>query len=498
MVREEVQVRLRAVARLLRSSSDRFRRTAKIRQAYALQRLENQVIFSYFSSEARDEYNRSGIFSHNIVIPDAVFLGSHAPILPLVSHFITDITAEGELPLLSLNPAELPTPLEPEILAGIKPGALERIIECILGDVPATVVCPDLSTMQMLHQVSAVIQLLPQDARIVTFITAPLGRSFRQVRSDAAYNLKLVQNRSIAIAGTGEHIDLSQETETLPSSSLETRAAWYFVENFRQGGYEGLKELHSLWEKAADNSKDRASTLRFFVRDMEINRGLISVDVISSLWKKRQKQEAKNYVRAIIDRGKWGGLNELIQLCTLLLEDSKADLIKNDIAFIVDKTSDLKTEERTRLFDGLVKAFPKLRDIFVSNLTQNYSKSMLIGIKDLSSVPSLSSILTEVKNYDNFRSMSGQILAGAIKDATSFQMNLKYLMAKIREKYSEQAIDYIHFLITTYPDNKGMIIEEMVKEDFLPTSLISRMPRDIRQQMITRSAQILELVKSLH
>jgi hypothetical protein len=468
----------------------------KLGKVYSLQVIEDHVIFSFFSAEAKDEYNRSGIFSHHLIIPASVYVTYHAPFLPLLPHFITDTRTEGDLAPLKINTEDLRIPFESDILNQNKPSILERIIGCILGGSTAAVVCPDMSTIEMMHLMSAIIRLLPDDIKPVSFITAPLGRAFRQDREESTYKIKMVQNRSIAVTGIGEYIDLTEEIKLPLSQTVQDKAAHYLVKSFLEGGFEALEQLFMAWNEESGKSKDRVAQMKYFVQDIEVKNGQISFDNIAAMWKKGQKQEAKNYARTIIDKGTWRNLNEIVQLCIFLLEKNPAETVSNDIAFITRKTGGLSVEEKTRLFETLIKVFPKLRDIIPSTASlQRVPETATI--QNVSGAPPVSSLVAGIKNYDDFKSLSQTILAGSKNDKNAFATNLAYLLTRMREKYREQLLDFILFLISEYPDMKSAIVRELVKEDIIPGDLITRLPRELRQPALTRSAQIIELIKAL-
>ena len=468
----------------------------KLGRAYSLQILEEYVVFSFFSAEARDEYNRSGIFSHNIIIPISVFVNYHAPFLPLISSFITDINTEGDIPPLRINPENLTIPLEPDLLNRIRPSILERIIGCILGGSTAAIVCPEVTTLEMVHFMSAITQLLPDDIKPVSFITAPLGRAFRQDRDDSSYKLKLVQNRSIAMTGTGEYIDLTEDINLPASQTFQGRAAHHLIDSFLHGGYESLKDLFKLWDRESEKSNGNVSKVRYFVQDFEVTNGQISFDDVLAMWKRGQKQEAKSYARTIIDKRAWRNIYEFTQLCTFILENSQAESIKDDVEFIVGETNNLNTGEKTQLFDNLIKNLPKLRGI-ISSSKLNHKNPLPTAIKDASNAPPISSLVAGVKNYDDYKTVSGKILTASLDDMNSFGNSLGYLLSRTREKYGEKILDFVLFLIAEYPDKKSAVIKELVKEDFIPAELISSIPSEFRQQAITRSSQTIELIRTL-
>ncbi len=469
----------------------------KLLRVWALRKVGTQVVVSLFTPGARDEFNRPGLCSHNILIPSQDYLETGASPIAFTKYFITDPRTVGELPPLTLRAEDLQMKLDFELLAGIKPNTLEKAFGSILKGDTFTLICPRRDTEQMTRLVSALCQLMPPGARIVSFITAPLSRPFRREHSNERYRLKLVQERSLSLWGAEECIDIDQDYEAPLTATPESKSAHYFVDKFRRQGFEGVKTLHAIWEGRKAKNSDSPSGARNFVTAVDVLMEIVSLDGVRQMWKRGEKQEAKRYARVIIDEHKWKNPQELAEIFTMLLEDSFPDFAESDILLLLHETQNLEPSERLNIYDTLIRNLPRTGDKLLSKLIGHYGASFFITIKDLSSYPTISSKLLDISDYDSFKSISEQVLRGALTDLDAFNENLRYIMGRARKQFGEQTLDLVQHLLADFPERKGDIIGQVQIEDMAPNSVISRLPRETRQRLLAIAEKALQILKGV-
>ncbi len=474
-----------------------FQELQKLGKVWALQTREEQVVLSLFLGNAKDELDRDGIYSHNIIIPAKDYLGWGAPLLPLVSHFFIDTGKAGSLAPLNINSEDLTVSRKPEMLAGIKSTVLERILERILKDETATVVCPQKNTEQMVHFVSAICQLLPPSARLVPFVTAPLGRSYRNKYGDTRYKLKLIQNRSSFLSGNDEYIEIDQDYEARPAVTPQNKAAHYLVDKFSHDGLQGVTALHTIWEQKEPANSGILAKTSDFVRDVEITQGIISANVVSEMRLKGQKQEAKQYARAIVDGHKWKSPQELAELFTIMMEGSPPQSAGSDIALLIKATESLGAPDRFSIYGEIIKNLPQIGDILVARLMERHGVSFFARIGDLSSYPAISARLLAVGDYASFQSISKEVLKGSISDPVAFEGNLGRVLAEVRKRFSDQVLDFIQHLLTDFSARKDIIARHLQMEDFVPAWVMAHSSKEAKQRLLTHAGKVLEVLRGV-
>ncbi|GEM_PF-7050043 len=467
----------------------------KLGKIWALQKVGNEVVLSMFAPGLKDEFNRPGIHSHNILIPIQVYLKIGASPIAFVGHFITNTNTAGELPLLTLRTEDLQMQPDFDLLATTKPNTLEKILEQIIRGNAITIICPGRDTEQMTAWVSAMCQLLILSDRIVPFITAPLSRTFKREHNLERFTLKLVNEPS-----GEENINIDKDYPVQAMTTPEGKIAHHLVEQFRNQGYDQVKTMHTMWEKEKTKESKASSAAENFVTALEVSRDAISIESIIAMSNKgkKAKEDAKRSAIAILDQRKWKNIDELTELIGIIVEGSPQQSIGQEIQRLLnEKTQALEASERFGAYDRMINKFPRFGNELFSKLKEQYGVALIIEVKDLSKSPEIASRLLNLADYASFESVSKQILQGSVSDAGLFERNLRYVMDAGRKQFGRNALDFTLYLLTNFRDRKGMIIQQLQKEDLIYISPKSHLSKDDKNRLLEQAEKILQVLKSV-
>ena len=472
--------------------------TPNLNRVWALQKVGGDVIISMFAAGIKDEYDRPGIYSHNILISVRDYINIVASPTAFIKHFIFDPNLVGELPPLTINLEDLKAKVDFELLRRVRPNTLEKVLVQVLKGSVVTLACPGRDTEQMVALVSALCELLPPGARIVSFITAPLSRVFRRERGSDRYKLKLVQNCPLSLVSNEECIDVDQDYQAPMMLDEQSKSVHYLVNEFYQQGYQGISPLHKIWELGETEDSMTISAQRF-VAAYEVEQELVSIESLKAMLRKgkRGKEEAKRYAAAMLDTHKWKNTAELAEIFTILVQGSTEQALKQDILRLIKATESVEPSERFDIYECLIGSLPQARDELFLKLRDRYGDNFILQLHDLQRYPEISSRVLSLPDYATFESMSRKLLQGSVSDSRLFEWNLRYLMDKVRKQFGEQTLDFVQQTLVNFPGYKSIIAQQIEKEDLIPTSLISHLSKGNRQRFLTQAEKIKDILKSI-
>jgi hypothetical protein len=471
----------------------------KLGSVFSLQKTSAEVVVSLFTLGLKDEWNRAGIYSHHIIIPQETFVQIGALPIAYKTHFIVDPTKEGDLPPITFSPQTPKITSDTEILAGIDSGTKKLIIETLLERKALTLICQQKDTEYMFKLTCALFQLIHPSARIIPFITAPLSRLFRREGGGKKFLLKLVQEHPSSLLETEQYIDIGESSSTSSISTPQSKLAGLLVDEFSSQGDNGVKNLHEVLEKKETGNTEDVSVMELGITRLEVRKDRISLDTIKEMLKGGggEKERAKRYIRAMLDERKWKSVEELLEIFTLLVKDSSPKIVKQDIVRLINDTENLETTERLDIFEGIISSIPGLGDDLFTTVKEYYGGSLIMYIKDMVKYPEISSRMLKVDNYDSFETVSTAFLRGSATDESLFKGNLNYLMDKVRNQFAENSLDFIQFLVSKFPEQKHTIIKQLQIDDLVSTAVRARLSKDVKQIFITRAEKIFQLIKDI-
>ncbi len=474
-----------------------FSEVKKLGRVWMLRRSKDNVVVSLFNAGAKDEYDREGLFSHNIIISIRDYLRVGGSPITFAKYLVQDLPKTGELPPLSLSIEEFSATHDFGELSRVDSGTLTKILSLLLKGDSLTLVCPQRDTDKMLSFVSTLLQVLPPSARLVSFVTASPARDFRKEKGDI-FRLRLLTPRSPSLFHDVNEIDIDQRLEFRRAANPEDRSAHYLIGEFERQGEKGLQEVHQLWERVKGEAPDLLSQAANFVATFEVKRGMVSLEALKVTSRKDTTQERKRYAMATLDEHAWRNPEDLVQIFTLLLEDRLPETMEPEIQRFMSEIRKLEPAEKLNLLNRIVSAFPpKIGNTLFPKLRQHYGASFLRDIKDLSLYPAISSRLLSGDNYDSFQSTSIQVLEGAGADSNVFDVNLRYIMDIGRKQFGEKILDFTQHILANFPGYKSVIVQQLQKEDLLPTSVKSHLSKDVRQHLLMQAEKILQVLKSV-
>ncbi len=109
----------------------------------------------------------------------------------------------------------------------------------------------------------------------------------------------------------------------------------------------------------------------------------------------------------------------------------------------------------------------------------------------------MSSRLLSGDNDDSFQSTSIQVLEGAGADSSVFDVSLRHIMDIGRRQFGENILDFTQRILENFPGYKSVIVQQLQKEDLLPTSVKLRLSKDVRQHLLMQAEKILQVLKSV-
>ncbi|MFH0846581.1 MAG: hypothetical protein V1894_00785 [Chloroflexota bacterium] len=464
----------------------------KLGKVWALQTYREHIVLSLFTDDARDEFNRIGIYSHNIIIPLKDYLALKAPVAGLARYLMVDTQRSGELPHLDVRTEDLQVEPGGDTIAGATLSSLMRILERILANDSTTIVCADRDSGQMLSLASTVIQMLPPSQRAVSFITAPLSREYGKQRSESDFKLKLVQERSLTLSGARDYVDIAHDYTDTGTGTSERKIARSFIEEFNRRGKEGIKALHSLWERGETSVGDPRSRTRDFARDLEVIEGAVSVGAVSQMRQRGKKQEAKYYAQAILREHKWKDPEELIEIFTMLLQDSPAEA-EAHVAQLIRETANIEPAKRLLIYDKIAASFGKE---MVTGLKSHSGPTFFTQVKDLSRYPALLSNLLDTQSVETLVATSREILDSSVGDDSAFKNNVQSVMSLARGSLGDAFLDFVQQLAGAFPEYKATLLDELKVEDVVPADILSRLPQNLRQRLIANMDRLIRILKT--
>lgn len=376
---------------------------------------------------------------------------------------------------------------------GAKSGALSKTLERILTNNSTTLVCANSTTGQMVNIVSVLIQMLPPSLKAVSFITAPLGRNYRKERSDSDFRIKLVQDRSFFLSGVGEYVEIGQDYEVTSQKTPESKIASYLIDRFDREGETGVKAVHTRWEQKRVTSGDPRAIIRDLTRELEVVQGKISINSVSEMHHKGQKQEAKLYAEAILKEHKWKDGVELAEIFKVLLEEGSPALIEPDLLLLMRETSSMKPTERFVVYDKVVENLPSFGRELIKRLRKHYGAAFFTQFKDFHFYPALSARLFDADTNESFATISLEALNGSQGDILVFDKNAEYIIEKGRERLGEHFLDLVQVLLRDFPKQKATILSHLKPDDLLPSSVVSRLPQELRLRLLTYAANVIKV-----
>jgi hypothetical protein len=353
-----------------------------------------------------------------------------------------------------------------------------------------------MDTENMLKLASALFKLLPASVRIIPFITSPLSRGFRREGGEKRFLLKLVNERPAVTTEKEQYVDIGQAYDSSKTPELQSGAAHYFIDEFNRGGYEAVKNLHQMWEKKYDAVESTAiSPQDNFVTRLRVNREGVNLDAIREMIKKGKKDEARLFIRVILDERKLKSARELADISTILLEISTPKDLDTDIMRLFNSVKDMEPAERLSVFESLINSNPKKSNEIFNKLKAHFGDSLLHGIKDISVYPAISSQIFKVDNYENLEKVNLILLKGTAIDAALFEKNLKFTLEKVRSLFPERSLDFILNLISNFAEHKKTIINHMKIDDIFPGPVRNRLSGSMRPFFLSQIDKVLRILK---
>lgn len=474
-----------------------FSEVKKLGRVWMLRRSKDNVVVSLFNSGAKDEYDREGLFSHNIIISIRDYLRVGGSPITFAKYLVQDLPKPRELPPLSLSIEELSATHDFGELSRVDSGTLTKILSLVIKGDSLTLICPQRDTSKMLSFVSALFQLLPPSARLVSFVTASPTRDFRNEKGDL-FKLRLLTPHSPSLFHEANEIDIDQRLEFRMPATPEDKSAHYLIQEFERQGEKGLQEVHQLWERVKGEAPDLLSQAENFVAAFEVKRGMVSLEALKVTSRKDATQERKRYAMSMLEEHAWRNPEDLVQIFTLLLGDRLPETMEPEIQRFMSEIRNLEPAQKLNLVNRIVSAFsPKIGNTLFPKLRQLYGVSFLRDIKDLSLYPAISSRLLSGDNYDSFQSTSIQVLEGAGADSSVFDVSLRYIMDIGRGQFGENTLDFTQRILENFPGYKSVIVQQLQKEDLLPLSVKSHLSKDMRQRLLEQAEKIMQVLKSV-
>lgn len=219
-----------------------LREVKKLGKVWSLRTLRNEIMISLLTLGGRDELSRDGIYSHNIIMGRKDYF--RVGVFPLVfeKYFICDPKKKGELAPLLLNTENIEAQQSIQILEGVSAQTVKKVVYTLIKGSFLTLICKDRDTDEMTRIFSCFLGFLPQNTRIIPFITAPVSENFKKKFGDK-YKVILRQDSPLLLPReAGEIIDIDKEYGFPKTGDPMVKMTHDLFDKSVAGGYKGIEE----------------------------------------------------------------------------------------------------------------------------------------------------------------------------------------------------------------------------------------------------------------